>query len=80
MSLLADGLKPIEMIGVDMHSADVKPDTKIVVIPEKIAETLPLNMSVIGAEIRKAHRVLMMHSRRKLSTIVMDAHFLEHPG
>ena len=77
-SCLEPWLKPIQMIGIDMHSADIKPDTEIVVIPEEITEPLPLNMSVIGVEIRKAHCVRMIHSRRKLSTIVMDAHFLEH--
>ena len=41
---------------VDMHSADVQPDPKIVVVPEEIAEALPLNLSIAAVEIREAHR------------------------
>jgi hypothetical protein len=38
-----------------VHSADIQPQAKIVVIPEEITKPLPLNLSVASAEIRKAH-------------------------
>ena len=53
---LKTGLHRIQMRCVDMHSADVQPDPKIVVVPEEIAEALPLNLSIAAVEIREAHR------------------------
>ena len=48
-------LQLVEIGGVDVHPADVEPDTEIVVKPTEITESLPLNLRVSGAEIREAH-------------------------
>ena len=60
--LVESRLKLLEMGWVDVHAADVQPDAEIFVIPEQVTEALPLNLSVTGAEIREAHRALMVHT------------------
>ena len=60
--LVESRLQLLEMGWVDVHAADVQPDAEIFVIPEEVTEALPLNLSVTGAEIREAHRALMVHS------------------
>jgi hypothetical protein len=48
-------LQRLKLRSIEVHSADIQPQTKIVVIPEEITKPLPLNLSVASAEIRKAH-------------------------
>jgi hypothetical protein len=48
-------LQRLKLRSIEVHSADIQPQPKIVVIPEEITKPLPLNLSVASAEIRKAH-------------------------
>ena len=46
-------------------STDVEPDTKGVIEPEQITESLPLRVRVADAEIREAHRALQQQFCRR---------------
>ena len=48
-------LQRLKLRNIEVHSADIQPQTKVIVIPEEITKPLPLNLSVANAEIRKAH-------------------------
>ena len=42
---------------VQVHATDVKPHSEVLVMPEKITESLPLNLGIRGTEIRETHLV-----------------------
>ena len=56
-------LQLIEMGGVEMHPAHIKPESEIVVVPDQITKSLPLDLCIGTVEIRKTHQGLRMHSR-----------------
>ena len=61
--LIEARLQLVEMGGVEMHPAHIQPESEIVVIPDQIAESLPLDLSIGTVEIRKTHQGLRTHSR-----------------
>jgi len=59
-----------------VHPADIQPEPEIVVKPEQITETLPLNLGISGVEIGKAHRGWKSVFTPNISTISKPAHEL----
>ena len=41
---------------IDVHAADIQPHSKAIVEPEQLTEALPLNLWIVRAEVREAHR------------------------
>ena len=58
-----------EITAVEVHAADVQPQSKVIVIPEEITEALPLNLAIRRAEIRETHLDERTHSREVIQDL-----------
>ena len=49
------GSEFFELSVVQVHAADIQPHSEVLVVPQKITESLPLNLGIRGTEIRETH-------------------------
>ena len=54
-SLFQSGCELFKLSIVQVHATDIQPHSKVLVVPEKITESLPLNLGIRGTEIRETH-------------------------
>ena len=54
-SLLQSGRELFKLSIVQVHATDIQPHSEVLVVPEKITESLPLNLGIRGTEIRETH-------------------------
>mgnify|MGYP007000419135 CR=1 len=66
-------LQRLKLRSIEVHSADIQPQPKIVVIPEEITKPLPLNLSVAALKSGKLTGELLLISAEAIQDLTKCA-------